>query len=47
MVDAAGVYQVDELLKSKLHRSGIEEAVRIVAVNIHEGEEKIVERIEM
>ena len=48
MVDAAGVYQVDELLKAKLHHSGIEEAVRIVAVNIHEEEEeKIVERIEM
>ncbi len=46
MVDAAGVYQVDELLKSKLRGSHIEEAVRIVAVNTH-GDEDLVERIEM
>ena len=46
MTDAAGVYQVDELLKHKLERSGIEEEVRIVAVN-NRGEGEIVERIEM
>jgi hypothetical protein len=47
MTDAAGVYQVDELLKAKLEHSGLEEHVRIVAVNIHEDEETLVERIEL
>lgn len=46
MTDAAGVYQVDELLKHKLEGSGIEEHVRIVAVNTHTDDE-LVERIEM
>ena len=46
MTDAAGVYQVDELLKNKLRGSGIEEHVRIVAINTHSGED-LVERIEM
>jgi metal-dependent HD superfamily phosphatase/phosphodiesterase len=43
---AAGVYQVDELLTSKLHASGLEEQVRIVAVNT-EDDGKLVERIEL
>ena len=47
MTDAAGVYQVDELLKSKLHSSGLEEHVRIVALNTHEDGEQLVERIEL
>jgi metal-dependent HD superfamily phosphatase/phosphodiesterase len=47
MVDAAGVYQVDELLKSKLRGSGLEEHVRIVAVNTHAEDEQLVERIEL
>jgi metal-dependent HD superfamily phosphatase/phosphodiesterase len=47
MVDAAGVFQVDELLKAKLRDSRIEEAVRIVAVNTHSDDEDLVERIEM
>jgi len=46
MVDAAGVFQVDELLKAKLHNSRIEERVRIVAVNTHD-DAALVERIEM
>ena len=46
MVDAAGVYQVDELLKAKLHKSRIEEHVRIIALKTHT-EEALVERIEM
>jgi len=46
MIDAAGVYQVDELLKHKLRGSGIEDDVRIVAINTHSGDE-LVERIEM
>jgi len=47
MVDAAGVFQVDELLKSKLRDSRIEDHVRIVAVNARSDDENIVERIEM
>jgi len=48
MVDAAGVFQVDELLKAKLHNSRIEEHVRIVALKTPNDEaEALVERIEM
>jgi len=47
MRNAAGVYQVDNLLKAKLERSGLEEHVRIVAINRREGEDRIVERIEL
>jgi len=47
MTDAAGVYQVDELLKSKLEDSLIDEDIRIVAINIHEGDDQLVERIEL
>ena len=47
MTNAAGVYQVDNLLKSKLSRSGLEDLVRIVAVNTNENREQLVERIEL
>ena len=47
MNNAAGVYQVDNLLKAKLHDSGLEELVRIVALNKHDGGSSIVERIEL
>ena len=47
MVDAAGVYQVDELLKAKLRNSRIEEHVRIVAINTHSDDGELVERIEL
>ncbi|MFC7077641.1 HD domain-containing protein [Haloarcula halophila] len=47
MNNAAGVYQVDNLLKAKLNDSGLEETVRIVALNVHDGDEQIVERIEL
>ncbi|MFB6183098.1 MAG: HD domain-containing protein [Haloarculaceae archaeon] len=48
MTNAAGVYQVDDLLKSKLENSMLEEHVRIVAVNTHESDgDHIVERIEL
>ena len=48
MTNAAGVFQVDNLLKAKLHDSGLEELVRIVAVNQHtEDGEQLVERIEL
>lgn len=46
MTDAAGVYQVDELLKHKLQGSGLEPHVRIVAINTH-SDEGLVERIEL
>jgi len=46
MTNAAGVYQVDELLRAKLKGSGLEDYVRIVAANIREGD-SIVERIEL
>ncbi|WP_331232893.1 HD domain-containing protein [Natronorarus salvus] len=46
MTDAAGVYQVDELLKSKLDGSGLDEYVRIVALNARE-EGSLVERLEL
>ena len=50
MTNAAGVYQVDNLLKAKLRRSGLEDHIRIVAVNRKEdrdGDERLVERIEL
>jgi hypothetical protein len=47
MSNAAGVYQVDNLLKAKLHGSGLEESVRIVAINEHDEPGQIVERIEL
>ena len=47
MTDAAGVYQVDELLKSKLNGSRIEDHVQIVAVNTHDEGGALVERIEL
>jgi metal-dependent HD superfamily phosphatase/phosphodiesterase len=48
MTNAAGVYQVDNLLKAKLRDSGLEDHVRIVAVNKHEDrQDQLVERIEL
>lgn len=47
MTNAAGVYQVDSLLKKKIDRSGLTEFLRIVAVNTHDGDDTIVERIEL
>lgn len=47
MTSAAGVYQVDTLLKSKLDGSGLEEYIRIVAVNAGSESDQIVERIEL
>ncbi|MFB6102821.1 MAG: HD domain-containing protein [Haloplanus sp.] len=46
MVNAAGVYQVDNLLKAKLRDSLLEDQVRIVAINTKE-EDGLVERIEL
>lgn len=47
MLNAAGVYQVDNLLKAKLRDSGLEDDVRIVAVNIREDGNQLVERVEL
>ncbi|TYL37680.1 phosphohydrolase [Natronococcus pandeyae] len=47
MTNAAGVYQVDNLLKAKLQDSGLEDQIRIVAVNTNENREQLVERIEL
>ncbi|SEQ42472.1 HD domain-containing protein [Natrinema salaciae] len=47
MTNAAGVYQVDNLLKAKLEDSGLEEEIRIVALNTNENHEQLVERIEL
>jgi hypothetical protein len=49
MTDAVGVYQVDELLKSKLVNSGLEDDVRIVALNVSatDANDRLVERIEL
>jgi hypothetical protein len=47
MVNAAGVYQVDGLLKAKLRDSTIADYVRIVALNIREDDDTLVERIEL
>ena len=46
MINAAGVYQVDNLLKAKLSESLLEEQIRIVAVNT-KGDDMLVERIEL
>jgi hypothetical protein len=46
MVNAAGVYQVDNLLKAKLRDSTIDDDVRIVAVNT-KSDDQLVERIEL
>lgn len=46
MVNAAGVYQVDNLLKEKLDGSTIEDQVRIVAINT-KSDDRLVERIEL
>jgi metal-dependent HD superfamily phosphatase/phosphodiesterase len=47
MTDAAGVYQVDTLLKAKLTDSGLEDHIRIVAVTTHNADEQLVERVEL
>jgi hypothetical protein len=47
MSNAAGVYQVDNLLKAKLSDSGLEDHIRIVALNKHDDPDRIVERIEL
>lgn len=46
MVNAAGVYQVDNLLKAKLHNSNLEGHIRIVAINT-KSDNPLVERIEL
>lgn len=45
MTSAAGIYQVDELLKSKVHDSKLAEFIRIIAVRVDD-EDRLVDRIE-
>jgi metal-dependent HD superfamily phosphatase/phosphodiesterase len=47
MTNAAGVFQVDNLLKAKVTDSGLEDLLRIVAINSHGDGDRIVERIEL
>jgi metal-dependent HD superfamily phosphatase/phosphodiesterase len=47
MNNAAGVYQVDNLLKAKLRDSGLENSIRIIALNSQDDGDRIVERIEL
>ena len=48
MNNAAGVYQVDSLLKAKVEGSLLEDLVRVVAVNTHgNGDGSLVERVEL
>ncbi|MFB6164818.1 MAG: phosphohydrolase, partial [Haloarculaceae archaeon] len=47
MSNAAGVYQVDNLLKAKVRGSGLEDRLRIVAINVKDDTDQIVERIEL
>ncbi len=47
MTNAAGVFQVDNLLKAKVNGSGLKDLLRIVAVNSRSDEDRIVERIEL
>ena len=46
MINAAGVYQVDNLLKAKLENSLLEAEIRIVAINT-KADDMLVERIEL
>lgn len=47
MHNAAGVYQVDNLLKAKIRDSGLEDDIRIVALNPGGDGDNLVERIEL
>lgn len=47
MHNAAGVYQVDTLLKAKLRESGLEDLFRVVAINGCDDNNRIIERIEL
>ncbi|OYR40223.1 phosphohydrolase [Halorubrum sp. Ib24] len=50
MNNAAGVYQVDSLLKAKMEGSLVEDQIQTIAINTHsnrDGSESIVDRIEL
>jgi len=47
MSNAAGVFQVDNLLKAKVRDSGLEKHLQIVALNSRSDRDRIVERIEL
>lgn len=46
MTSAAGIYQVDELLNSKIHGSRLDEHIQVVAVRNDE-EDRLIERFEL
>ena len=47
MTNAAGVYQVDNLLGAKIEGSGLDPHLRIVAANVTDHGERIVDRLEL
>jgi metal-dependent HD superfamily phosphatase/phosphodiesterase len=47
MTNAAGVFQVDNLLAAKIEDSGLEGHLRVLGVNVQDGGDQIVERIEL
>ncbi len=47
MTNAAGVYQVDNLLGSKVDQSGLKPYLRVVAANVNQNGDQIVERLEL
>jgi len=47
MTSAAGVYQVDNLLGAKVEHSGLDDHLRVVAVNANDRRSGIVERLEL
>jgi metal-dependent HD superfamily phosphatase/phosphodiesterase len=50
MNNAAGVYQVDSLLKAKMEGSLLEDRIQTIAINTHSDEDgatSIVDRIEL
>lgn len=47
MTNAAGVYQVDNLLGAKITHSGLDPYLRIVGVNVTDEDDTIVDRLEL
>ena len=47
MTNAAGVYQVDNLLGSKVEDSNLGDHLRVVAANVNDQDDRIVERLEL
>jgi metal-dependent HD superfamily phosphatase/phosphodiesterase len=47
MSNSAGVFQIDELLKPRIEKSGIQEYFHVVAEITGEKERKIIEKFEI